>query len=390
MNHFSILLFSAKPNAFRFRIFGKTMHRILFIYFLLLGIIPCQAQINFLKLVEEKEHKTANEKLDTNKEYTQLQVLSDSIAENNLKQLVDKQFWNKLLKRSLNWMLTKLPSIAFLIFIFIALLRFLTFIVARLKKMSTHHHSNINDHERIKRIETLSGIILSVGKIFLWTIFILTLLSKFDLNIAPVLASAGIVGLAVGFGAQELVRDFISGFFILLEDQIRTGDVAIINGTTGTVEKIEMRTTTLRDVSGIVHIFQNGKINSMSNMTKGWSAIIVDIGVAYKEDTDTVNEVLKQIGDEMMADKDWKDQMLAVTLLGLDSFGDSAVVLKVKLTTKSGEQWGISREFRRRVKKVFDAQGIEIPFPHLSIYTGEVTKPMPIALEGKEVADPEK
>ena len=390
MNHFSILLFSAKPNAFRFRIFGKTMHRILFIYFLLLGIIPCQAQINFLKLVEEKEHQTANEKLDTNKEYTQLQVLSDSIAENNLKQLVDKQFWNKLLKRSLNWMLTKLPSIAFLIFIFIALLRFLTFIVARLKKMSTHHHSNINDHERIKRIETLSGIILSVGKIFLWTIFILTLLSKFDLNIAPVLASAGIVGLAVGFGAQELVRDFISGFFILLEDQIRTGDVAIINGTTGTVEKIEMRTTTLRDVSGIVHIFQNGKINSMSNMTKGWSAIIVDIGVAYKEDTDTVNEVLKQIGDEMMADKDWKDQMLAVTLLGLDSFGDSAVVLKVKLTTKSGEQWGISREFRRRVKKVFDAQGIEIPFPHLSIYTGEVTKPMPIALEGKEESDSPK
>ena len=390
MNHFSILLFSAKPNAFRFRIFGKTMHRILFIYFLLLGIIPCQAQINFLKLVEEKEHKTANEKLDTNKEYTQLQVLSDSIAENNLKQLVDKQFWNKLLKRSLNWMLTKLPSIAFLIFIFIALLRFLTFIVARLKKMSTHHHSNINDHERIKRIETLSGIILSVGKIFLWTIFILTLLSKFDLNIAPVLASAGIVGLAVGFGAQELVRDFISGFYIQLEDQIRTGDVAIINGTTGTVEKIEMRTTTLRDVSGIVHIFQNGKINSMSNMTKGWSAIIVDIGVAYKEDTDTVNEVLKQIGDEMMADKDWKDQMLAVTLLGLDSFGDSAVVLKVKLTTKSGEQWGISREFRRRVKKVFDAQGIEIPFPHLSIYTGEVTKPMPIALEGKEESDSPK
>ena len=390
MNHFSILLFSAKPNAFRFRIFGKTMHRILFIYFLLLGVMPCQAQINFLKLVEEKEHKTATEKLDTNKEHTQPQVLSDSIAENNLKQLVDKQFWNKLLKRSLNWMLTKLPSIAFLIFIFVALLRFLTFIVARLKKMSTHHHSNINDHERIKRIETLSGIILSLGKIFLWTIFMLTLLSKFDLDIAPVLASAGIVGLAVGFGAQELVRDFISGFFILLEDQIRTGDVAIINGTTGTVEKIEMRTTTLRDVSGIVHIFQNGKINSMSNMTKGWSAIIVDIGVAYKEDTDAVNEVLKQIGDEMMADKDWKEQMLAVTLLGLDSFGDSAVVLKVKLTTKSGEQWGISREFRRRVKKVFDAQGIEIPFPHLSIYTGEVTKPMPIALEGKEVADPEK
>lgn len=217
----------------------------------------------------------------------------------SIKNLADKTFWSNLTHRFLNWIITQVPSMIILTLIFIGLLRLLSFIVKRLKKAATrrvHLNENIDDAEGQKRIETLTGIILGIGKIFLWTIFILIMLSKFNINIGPILASAGIVGLAVGFGAQELVRDFISGFFILLEDQIRTGDVAIINGTTGTVEKIEMRTTTLRDASGVVHIFQNGKINTMSNMTKGWSAIVVDIGIAYKEDTDHVNEVLKQVG----------------------------------------------------------------------------------------------
>ncbi len=226
---------------------------------------------------------------------------------------------------------------------------------------------------------------MGIGNIFLWTIFILIMLSKFNINIGPLLASAGILGLAVGFGAQELVRDFISGFFILLEDQIRTGDVAIINGTTGTVEKIEMRTTTLRDASGVVHIFQNGKINTLSNMTKGWSAIVVDIRVAYKEDTDHVNEILKQVGDELLKDNAWENILTAVDLWGVDSFNDSSVTLKIKLTTKSGQQWAASREFRRRVKKAFNAQNIEIPFPQVCINTGYATSPFPIKLtEGQE------
>ena len=263
-------------------------------------------------------------------------------------------------------------------------LRLLNYIVKKLNKAAkrrVHLNENIDDAEGNKRIETLSGIILGVGKIFLWTIFVLIMLSKFNINIGPILASAGIVGLAVGFGAQELVRDFISGFFILLEDQIRTGDVAIINGTTGTVEKIEMRTTTLRDASGVVHIFQNGKINSLSNMTKGWSAIVVDIGVAYKEDTDHVNEVMKQVGDELMKDAAWQSILMGVDLWGVDSFGDSSVILKVKLTTKSGQQWAASREFRRRIKKAFDAQHIEIPFPQVSLNTGSGTGAMPVKIE---------
>ena len=286
--------------------------------------------------------------------------------------------------RFTNWVITQVPSIIILTLIFIGLLRLLNYIVKKLNKAAkrrVHLNENIDDAEGNKRIETLSGIILGVGKIFLWTIFVLIMLSKFNINIGPILASAGIVGLAVGFGAQELVRDFISGFFILLEDQIRTGDVAIINGTTGTVEKIEMRTTTLRDASGVVHIFQNGKINSLSNMTKGWSAIVVDIGVAYKEDTDHVNEIMKQVGDELMKDAAWQSILMGVDLWGVDSFGDSSVILKVKLTTKSGQQWAASREFRRRIKKAFDAQHIEIPFPQVSLNTGSGTGAMPVKIE---------
>ena len=304
----------------------------------------------------------------------------------SIKKLADKTFWSNLTHRFLNWIITQVPSMIILTLIFIGLLRLLSFIVKRLKKAATrrvHLNENIDDAEGQKRIETLTGIILGIGKIFLWTIFILIMLSKFNINIGPILASAGIVGLAVGFGAQELVRDFISGFFILLEDQIRTGDVAIINGTPGTVEKIEMRTTTLRDASGVVHIFQNGKINTMSNMTKGWSAIVVDIGIAYKEDTDHVNEVLKQVGDELMKDNAWETTLLGVDLWGVDAFADSSVILKVKLTTKSGQQWAASREFRRRVKKAFDAQNIEIPFPQISINTGSATTPLPIELKEK-------
>lgn len=305
--------------------------------------------------------------------------------------ITEKAFWHDITHKFMTWTITEVPSIAILILLFIGLLRLLYYVVKRVKKVALnrlHKSHDVDSDEGLKRINTLSGIIYGVGKIFLWTIFILILLGKININIAPILASAGIVGLAVGFGAQELVRDFISGFFILLEDQIRTGDVAIINGTSGTVEKIEMRTTTLRDASGVVHIFQNGKINTLSNMTKGWSAIVVDIGVAYKEDTDRVVEVMKQVGEEMQKDKNFSSQMISpVDVWGVDQFGDSAVILKVKITTKSGMQWGVSREYRRRIKKAFDAQNIEIPFPHLSIYTGEVTKAFPVELKKTETSN---
>ena len=302
--------------------------------------------------------------------------------------LVSRTFWHDLFYRFLDWCKTELPSIVILTLFFMLALYLLKVITARLNKVAINRANRTAgaDHsETQKRINTLAGVISSIGKIILWVIFLLILLSKFNINIAPILASAGIVGLAVGFGAQELVRDFISGFFILLEDQVRTGDTAIINGTSGTVEEIEMRTITLRDSSGVVHIFQNGKIDTLSNMTKGWSAIIIDIGVAYKEDTDSVSRFMKEIGDEMQKEADFKSRILgAVEVWGIDQFGDNAVILKAKITTKAGEQWGIAREYRRRVKKVFDAHGIDLAVPRNPVYNLGAYTSIPIRIVGND------
>ncbi len=274
---------------------------------------------------------------------------------NDLAQLKNPEFWISMKDNVTNWFISEVPSIIFLTLVFIFLLRFTRYVIRRTKSFTSkrlkHNHTETEIEETEKHLETLAAVAISIIKIILWVI-----------NIAPLLASAGIVGLAVGFGAQELVRDFITGFFILLENQIRTGDIAIINNTTGKVEKIEMRTITLRDVSGVVHIFQNGKINSLSNMTKGWSAIVVPIGVAYKEDSDRVADILKSICEEMVKDIKLEEHLISYKYQGIDAFGASSVDHLVKLTTKSGEQWSMSREFRRRVKYRFDLEKIEIPF----------------------------
>ena len=283
-------------------------------------------------------------------------------------------FWRELLHDILNWIIREVPSILILIGMFIGLMRLLVLITSRMKKVVLRRakkNKDIDIHETTKRVNTLSGII-----------FLLIFLSKFNINIAPILASAGIGGLAVSFGAQEVVRDFISGFFILLEDQLRTGDWAIINGTTGLVEKIELRTITLRDASGVVHIFQNGKINSLSNMTKEWSAIVIDVGVAYKEDIDRVQNLMQKVGDQMLEDDLYADKILEpVEVQGVTELADSAVIIRVRIKTRPVQQWYIGREYRRLLKKTFYEQNIEIPFPHISVYWGEASKDFKVKIE---------
>jgi len=228
----------------------------------------------------------------------------------------------------------------------------------------------------------LVNILQGVLKVIIWSIFIMILLKKFGVDIGPILAGAGILGLAVGFGAQELVRDFISGFFILLENQIRVGDVAIINGTGGLVESIELRTTTLRDFTGTTHIFQNGKINTISNMTKEWSAMTFDIGVAYKEDTDQVIKIMKGVGEDLAGDPDFKDLIIEpLEVFGVDKFADSAVIIKARVKTQPIQQWTVGREYRKRLKKAFDQNNIEIPFPHTTVYWGEKINPLKLDIE---------
>lgn len=230
-----------------------------------------------------------------------------------------------------------------------------------------------------KRVATLIGLLRTIALVLLWAVVLVIALGQIGLDVTPILAGAGIIGLAVGFGAQNLVRDVISGFFMVLEDQVRVGDVAIVNGTGGLVETITFRTIVLRDLAGVVHIFPNGTINTLSNMTKEWSGYVIDVGVAYKEDTDHVVEVMVRVAEEMRQDPDLGPKILEpIEVFGVDDFADSAVVIKARLKTYPIQQWTVGREYRRRLKKAFDAEGIEIPFPHRSIYMGEASKPFQV------------
>lgn len=230
-----------------------------------------------------------------------------------------------------------------------------------------------------KRAATLTGILRTIALSAIWAIIIIESLQLVGLDIAPILAGAGILGLAVGFGAQNLVRDLISGFFIILEDQVRLGDVAVINGTGGAVETITFRTISLRDFSGVVHIFPNGGITTLSNMTKDWSAFVLDMGVAYREDTDRVVDVMRSVGEELRHDQALGALIIEpIEIVGVENFADSAVTIRARIKTKPAEQWKVGREYRRRLKKAFDAQRIEIPFPMRTLLMGEDHSPLKV------------
>lgn len=235
--------------------------------------------------------------------------------------------------------------------------------------------------EANKRIETLMRLVRQAAKLAIWIVVALVVLREIGIDITPILAGAGIVGLAVGFGAQNLVRDIISGFFFVLENQVRVGDVAVVNGTAGIVETINFRTLVLRDLAGTVHTFPNGTVTTLSNMTKEWSAYIFEIGVAYKENTDRVSEVIARVCEEMRQDARFGLLILEdPEIFGVDQLGDSAVVIKGRIKTKPIRQWEVGREFLRRVKLAFDEQDIEIPFPHQTLYFGEASKPFDLQL----------
>lgn len=221
------------------------------------------------------------------------------------------------------------------------------------------------------RLRTLLPLMRNAIRIVLGGIVTLTILSELGLNIAPLLAGAGVIGLAIGFGAQSLVKDVITGTFILLEDAISVGDVVDVGGHAGLVESMTIRSVRLRDLSGNVHLVPFGEVSAVLNMTKGFSFAVIDVGVAYRENVDDVIEVLTTIGAEMQSDAEFGPLILdPLEVLGLDSFGDSAVNIRIRIKTRPIKQWTIKREFHRRMKSKFDEMGIEIPFPHQTIYFG--------------------
>jgi small conductance mechanosensitive channel len=235
--------------------------------------------------------------------------------------------------------------------------------------------SNALALEAHKRSETLAGIVYTFLKISIVVVAFMMVLSNMGINLGPLLATAGLGGLAIGFGAQTIVKDVLSGFFLILEDQIRVGDIIKVADLGGLVEKITLRTVTLRDISGNVHIIPHSSIDKVTNMTRGFSYYVFDIGVAYKEDTDHVVSVVKKVGEELQKEKNFKDLILEpIEILGLDQFADSAVLIKARIKTKPIEQWKVGREMNRRIKLAFDKVGIEIPFPHRTIYYGEISE----------------
>lgn len=218
--------------------------------------------------------------------------------------------------------------------------------------------------ERAKRARTLGSAIERAVTVLVTGVAIVMVLQLFGVDVSPVLTTAGIAGLAVGFGAQTLVRDVISGFFMILENQVRVGDVAAINGTNGLVEAINLRTIVLRDIEGTVHVFPNGAINTLANRSKDFSYYVVDLSVSYYDDPDKVSEVVREVGAGLQADAAFGPSILApIEILGVDAFADWHVKLKARIKTVPLKQWEVGRELRRRIIKAFEQHGFAIPFP---------------------------
>jgi small conductance mechanosensitive channel len=222
-----------------------------------------------------------------------------------------------------------------------------------------------------KRSNTLSSILVSVMGIVIALLAILTILPEFGVNIATLIAGLGVGGLAIAFAAQNLVRDFITGFFILLEDQYRVGDVVAIASIAGLVEEIGLRRTILRDLDGIVHSVPNGKVEVSSNMTRKFSRVNMDISVGYGENLDRVIEVINIVCNEIAEDPKWKEDLLTTpAVVRVNNLGDSGIDIKIMGDTKPSRQWDVMGELRLRIKKTFDSHGIEIPWPHTKVFFG--------------------
>jgi small conductance mechanosensitive channel len=242
-------------------------------------------------------------------------------------------------------------------------------VVARLLILA---NGRANRERRARRLDTLVPLLRSTLQVVIVVLAALLVLGELGVNIAPLLAGAGILGLAIGFGAQTLVKDIITGVTMLLEDSASVGDVVEVSGHAGVVENMRIRVMQLRDLAGVVHVVPYGEITTIMNYTKDFAYYLMEVGVAYREDTDEVCGVLTALAEAMRHEPEYRRVILEpLEILGVDKFADSAVIIKARLKTTAGDQWRTGREFNRRLKKRFDELGIEIPFPHTTVYFGE-------------------
>lgn len=272
------------------------------------------------------------------------------------------------------WLLTKGLRIGIIFAVMLLLLG-----VARLLFIYSRRRFRLQEKvgiERAKRTATFAKTVENIIRAVIVVVGLLAMLRQAGIELAPLLAGAGIVGLAVSFGAQNLAKDIINGFFILAENNMNVGDVVQVAGKSGTVERITLRTTVLRDLEGNVHAVPNSEILTITNMTKEWSRAVIEIGVAYRENVDAVIDALRETGDGLAKDPAFGPLIVEpMEILGVDSFGESSVNIKVMFKTVPVKQWPVAREFRRRVKKTFEERGIRIPYPHRMIYFGDGSAP---------------
>ena len=220
-----------------------------------------------------------------------------------------------------------------------------------------------------QRTRTLGAVLRSVSSVVIYGLAVMMALSEFDVNLGPLIAGAGIVGVAVGFGAQSLVRDFLSGVFMLLEDQYGVGDVVDVGDTVGVVEEVQLRTTQVRDINGTLWYIPNGQIARVANLTQDWGQAVIDVEVAYDTDISMAMDVIKEVADGL-----WREQLDAFTIIqeptmaGVQAFGDNSIALRLMVRTEPGEQFGTARELRKRLKIALDDAEIEIPFPQRTIW----------------------
>jgi len=226
-----------------------------------------------------------------------------------------------------------------------------------------------------KRTDTLTGILYGLISAIAWIIAVVMILAEFGVDITPLIAAIGVASLALGFAAQSIIRDYLFGFFIVMEDWYRIGEVATVAGITGGVVDMNLRRTTLRDVNGTMHVIPNSNISLASNLAREWARINLNVGIAYKENVNEVWRLLDEICQMLKDDPEWGPKMITTpSVVRVDNLGDSAVELKILGDTKAGQQWALMGELRKRIKNRFDEENIEIPWPHTMVYFGESAK----------------
>ncbi|MDM0044450.1 mechanosensitive ion channel family protein [Variovorax dokdonensis] len=256
----------------------------------------------------------------------------------------------------------------FLILVLAWLAMRLLYRMVRLVRERAERHMGATE---ASRAATLARVVKYIIAVVIGAVAFMLVLGQIGISLAPILGAAGVVGLAIGFGAQSLVKDYFTGFFILLEDQIRTGDVVKVAGIAGGVEDITLRHVRLRDYEGTVHYIPNNLITTVSNMTRHFSNAVLEVGVGYRENVDEVMAVMHEVARQMREDTAWKDIILDdLEMAGLERLDQSAVVIRARLRTVASQQWGVRREYLRRMKAAFNAKDIELPFPHVTVYAG--------------------